>query len=147
MIYTVRYAHLEEIPKKKKGDFIHSGDLIGIMGETGKCYGAHLHIDCVEGFIPVPWRLSQMESGEVTPNFTQLNYFIDEALFRGKYKVTSHIFDHKYKEKFKKNHPAYDVIPLEGKFKIYWNRSKNGTVLSTGYDPGYGNYIHIGFTI
>ena len=48
MKYTVRYAHLESI-SVKEGQTIKEGDVIGIMGNTGQSFGAHLHIDVVRG--------------------------------------------------------------------------------------------------
>lgn len=40
----VYYAHLEQI-RVEKGQTINCGDVIGIMGNTGNSYGAHLHIE------------------------------------------------------------------------------------------------------
>lgn len=36
------YAHLKEA-KVKEGDFVSKGDIIGIVGKTGRATGAHLH--------------------------------------------------------------------------------------------------------
>lgn len=37
-----QYLHLSQ-QKVRVGDTVRAGDLIGISGETGRCYGAHLH--------------------------------------------------------------------------------------------------------
>ena len=37
------YRHLRDIPSLKKGDVVQTGQIIGIMGQTGKVTGAHLH--------------------------------------------------------------------------------------------------------
>lgn len=142
MIYTVRYAHLKELPKWNIGDVIWGTKTIGIMGNTGASSGAHLHIDCVEGIIPSPWRLHEMEHGAVYSCPKELNFFIDDTLFGVPLEITSYYCDPYYG----KVHMAYDVIPEDKKsFVIYWNRSMQGTVISFGNDSGYGYYIHIIF--
>lgn len=40
----VYYAHLEQI-RVEKGQVINCGDVIGIMGNTGNSFGAHLHLE------------------------------------------------------------------------------------------------------
>ena len=37
------YRHLKALPTLKKGEAVNTGDIIGIMGKTGKAAGAHLH--------------------------------------------------------------------------------------------------------
>jgi hypothetical protein len=146
MFYTVRYAHLKKIPNLKSGDELRSGFTIGEMGNTGKSSGAHLHIDVVEGIMPSPWRLSEMESGDVVACPKQLNYFIDKELFKTEIEVTTYFCDPFYG----KIHMAYDVIPKSRDpkdFTIYWNRSMKGQVISYGHDAGYGYFIHIVFEV
>ena len=43
----VLYAHLESF-KKKAGDKVQAGDVIGIEGSTGKSTGVHLHLEVRE---------------------------------------------------------------------------------------------------
>lgn len=150
MRYTVRYAHLEHLPEHKIGDAVGRGSALGYMGNSGASDGAHLHIDCIEGFRASRWRLSEMENGTVIPAPKQLNYFIDDELFNHRIHITTYYADPAYMAQRKKLHLAYDVVPLnrresKNNFTIYWNRSFPGVVLSAGDDNAYGNFIHIGF--
>lgn len=43
----VIYAHLERF-KKKAGDIVKAGDVIGIEGKTGRSTGVHLHLEVRE---------------------------------------------------------------------------------------------------
>ena len=38
-------AHMRDLPCVKKGQKVKAGDKVGIMGNTGNSYGAHLHIE------------------------------------------------------------------------------------------------------
>lgn len=149
MIYTVRYCHLSQI-YVDKGDTVKFGDKVGRMGNTGVGTGAHLHIDCVEDVRNKIFHLADMERGIVKPALRQLNYFIDDDLFGTPLLITTPIADADYMAKWKKLHLAYDVVPEDRKrtdkhWDIFWNRSMKGTVLATGNDSGYGNYVYIGF--
>ena len=42
--YKTVYAHMKEV-KVKEGDKVSSGDVIGIIGDTGQSDGAHLHFE------------------------------------------------------------------------------------------------------
>lgn len=43
--YTVRYLHMKETSSYKKGDKVTGDSMLGIVGNTGESYGAHLHFD------------------------------------------------------------------------------------------------------
>ena len=158
--YTVRFAHLEEIPIPKVGDIIFQGDKVGRMGSTGKSTANHLHIDVVEGLVNRIIRLKEIgyeESKAYLPNIEQLNHFIDDELFGIKPLITTYFYDPQYKIDWDKDHPGYDVVPIDRlekdrytdlkkeHYNVYWNRSKTGVILAVGFDEGYGNYILIGF--
>ena len=149
MKYTVRYAHLEKLSPLIIGQRVKEGDFIGIMGTTGQSTGEHLHIDNRKGFYSYAYRMADIDLEQET--IRQLNYFIDKDLFRHPIVITSYYMDPEYIINGKwKIHPAYDVVPKNRKktkenYGIYWNRSKEGTVLLNGYSEGYGNYVHIGY--
>jgi len=151
--YTVRFAHLQELPIPKLGDVIFPGDKVGRMGTTGQSKFPHLHIDVVEGLQDKIIRLSKIgyEREHIyKPNIKQLNYFIDDELFGIKPVITTAYYDPEYKVKYKKDHPGYDIVPenrhrTKDNYNIYWNRSKTGIMLAKDFDDGYGFYILIGF--
>lgn len=152
MLYTVRYAHLYEPPDLEIGVNVHQDDLVGTMGTSGQSKHNHLHIDVVEGFQNKVYRLKDMgEDKKYIPNERQLNYFNDKELFHIKPVTTTPYMSTSYRERFGKDHPALDLVPIDrhktnDHFKIYWNRTKIGVVLKVGFDKnGYGNYIMIGF--
>ncbi len=150
MNYTVRYCHLKEPTSLKVGDKVVRGDFVGTMGNTGASKGAHLHIDCVRGRVQHMYRLKDMNFQTLYPNVQQLNHFIDYELFNTKILITSYYYDPAYKKNNGQNHPAYDVVPknrwkTKKNYKIFWNRSKTGTVLFINYDSGYGNFVYIGY--
>jgi len=151
--YTVRYAHLELPSLLVEGDLVMSGDIIGKMGNTGSSTATHLHIDVLEGFVNRIIRLSEIgyEQEEYAPNLKQLNYFIDEGMFDFEIFITTYFGDPNYPSAY--IHYAYDVVPENRHMEpgrnslIYWNRSKTGVTLKTGFDNGYGNYVLIGFEV
>lgn len=147
MKYTVRFAHLKYKSALKVGDYVNRGDSVGTMGTTGKSTGPHLHIDCVRGSQLYPWRQSQCEELAIVPAPKQLNYFIDDELFKYPILIGAYYCDPKYMANMDMLHFAYDVEPEHPLEKplIYWNRSMYGLVIATGHDPGYGYYIHIEF--
>jgi hypothetical protein len=124
------------------------------MGSTGDSKFNHLHIDVIESLIDRIIRLEEIgyeKEQSYKPNIEQLNYFIDDELFGIKPIITTYFYDPQYKKDRGKNHGAYDLVPedrhrTEDHFSIYWNRSKTGVILKTGFDKiGYGNYILIGY--
>lgn len=153
--YTVRFAHLEEIPIPLAGDIIFRGDKVGRMGNTGNSTANHLHIDVVEGLVNrIIWLkdIGYEEGKAYSPNIEQLNHFIDDELFGIKPVITTYFYDPQYKIDWNRDHPGYDLIPIDRHdtdehFSIYWNRSKTGIILAKGFDKGYGNYILIGFEV
>ena len=42
---SILMAHMKERSKLKVGASIKKGDAVGIMGNTGNSFGAHLHIE------------------------------------------------------------------------------------------------------
>ena len=152
MIYTVRYAHLAQLPGFIEGDVVRRGNIIAKMGNTGYSNGAHLHIDCVVGKHTKNWRLQDMADLAVIPAFKQLNYFIDDDLFNYEIIITTYFNDVTYKDSNgkAKTHLAYDVVPENRRvtddfYSIFWNRSADGRVSGVGFSEGYGNYLLISY--
>lgn len=149
MKYTVRFAHMKDAPAWKVGDTIKRGDVIGIMGTTGKSTATHLHIDCVEGEIKEPFMLNDMNKGKPKPDKNQLFFFIDDELFGIAPEITTGYNDPDYFATFGKWHPAYDVVPIDRHatkthYPIHWNRSYHGIVSLIVDEPkGYGHCIYI----
>jgi murein DD-endopeptidase MepM/ murein hydrolase activator NlpD len=50
--FMTQYAHLSVI-KVKKGDVVAAGEVIGMVGSTGKSTGPHLHLEWWSGGIPL----------------------------------------------------------------------------------------------
>lgn len=154
MKYTVRFAHLAQIPSLSIGAIVNTGDVLGKMGASGQSTAKHLHIDCVEGFQTNRYTLADIElSTPHAANPRQLNHFIDNDLFQDKIVITTTYADPAYQRTYGKVHFGYDVVP-EDRFNpdapllIYWNRSFTGVVLKVDYDPlGYGNCLYVGFEV
>ena len=140
MKYSVIYAHLDSI-NVIKGQKLEFGDIIGVMGNTGKSYEPHLHLSVVEGVKTAPWSLSSM-NGYNIPNENECLRFISDTLFGSrKYSVINGWLGYE-------SHFGYDVTCLSdtvvGK-TIFWNQSIQGTVTNIGSqlskDNGWGNYV------
>ena len=150
MKYTVRFAHMKEAPKWKRGDTIKPGDVIGIMGTSGQSTAAHLHIDCAQGEHTRLYQLADYD-GAVNPAPRQLLYFIDRDLFGVDPVVTTGYADLEYFVTRKKVHHGFDVVPCDRKtsiahFAIHWNRSCTGIVSAVLDEPGsYGHCLYVTF--
>jgi hypothetical protein len=149
--YTVRFAHLEKAPSWKVGDTIKIGDVVGKMGTSGQSTARHLHIDCVEGHQVGRYQLKDIEADSPKAAPRQMNWFIDDDIFKQPIVITTHYADAEYQRTMKKVHFGYDVVPEnrhdpKADLLIYWNRSISGTVLRVDYDSaGYGNCLYVGF--
>ncbi|MFA5603358.1 MAG: peptidoglycan DD-metalloendopeptidase family protein [Bacilli bacterium] len=147
MIYSVLYAHLNEI-YVDEGQTVKYGRTIGKMGNTGQVIpkpttsnpnaGTHLHLSVVVGEKINTWTLDSMTNTNV-PNQQESLYFVENDIFNNKDRVLVTAGWLNYK-----NHYAYDIIPQNRKhYDIYWNRQFTGKVAVTGSNPGYGNYVII----
>ena len=151
--YTVRFAHLEKLPELHIRHLVLPNEVVGRMGSSGKSTANHLHIDLIHGFLNRLARLKQIgyETEHVyKPNIEQLNRFIARKLFQFFIVITTPFYDPQYKIDWKKDHPGYDVVPMDRKetkdhFDIHWPIQETGIVLDKGYDNGYGYYILMGY--
>ena len=113
----------------------------------------HVHMDVVIGYQHKNWTLYDMEMEVIKADLRQLNYFIDDELFKIKPVITTPIADYAYQRDERKLHLAYDVVPADRHvtdehYDFYWNRTKKGKVLAVVNDErerGYGNYVLIGY--
>jgi hypothetical protein len=152
MKYTVRFAHMKETPKWKRGDVIKTGDVIGTMGSSGQSTAAHLHIDCAQG---EQARLYQLVDYDVSinPAPRQLLHFIDDDLFGVAPVITTGYADYEYWASRGKVHHGFDVVPVDRRatqkhFDIHWNRSVNGIVSAVLDEPkSYGHCLYVTFDI
>ena len=160
MKYTVRFAHMKEAPKLKRGDVIKPGDVIGTMGTSGQSTAAHLHIDCAQG---EQTRLYQLVDYDVSinPAPRQLLYFIDKDLFGVEPVVTTPYAELEYFIKRGKVHHGFDVVPFDRKhwekgkqigtedhYAIHWNRSCTGIVSAVLDEPrSYGHCLYVTFEV
>ena len=150
MKYTVRFAHLASAPKLKIGDEVIRGQVIGIMGSTGKSTAPHVHLDVVEGEQRGSYALFEIEQD--TPKAApprQALYFVDNELFGIDPVITTYYADPEYFKTYTKVHLGFDVVPIDRHaskehFNIHWPRSKVGKVIAVSYDPNsYGHCISI----
>lgn len=152
MRYTVRFAHMKEAPKWKRGDVIKPGDVIGTMGTSGQSTAAHLHIDCAQG---EQTRLFQLVDYDVSinPAPRQLLHFIDKDLFGIAPVITTGYADHEYWTSRGKVHHGFDVVPIDRRttqahYNIHWNRSVNGIVSAVLDEPrSYGHCLYVTFEV
>jgi murein DD-endopeptidase MepM/ murein hydrolase activator NlpD len=145
MFYYARFGHMKELPHYKVGDKIERGNIVGIMGSTGKSTGPHVHLDLIQKEPNGMYRMADVPNyiTDLDGLMRQYKYFVDNELFDCKIVITTYFGDPDYLEPWE-FHPGYDVIPAEtNKKNIYWNRSQTGTVFMIGTDIGYGNYIVI----
>ncbi len=50
--YTTRYAHASKLVKKK-GEQVKKGDVIALVGNTGRSTGPHVHYEVLKKGVPV----------------------------------------------------------------------------------------------
>ena len=150
MTYLARYAHLKTLPAYKVGNKINNGNFIGIMGNTGKSTGPHLHFDLIQKEISKMYRLADIPNYifDLPKLMGQYNYFIDIELFNWPVKITTSFGDPTYDLPVWKFHPGFDLVPYNiRETLISWNRSYQATVHMIGTDPGYGNYIILKYKV
>jgi len=154
MLYTARFAHLESAPDFKSGDVIRRGNILGVMGNTGKSTGPHLHLDVVCGARGAHYSQRDIESGDPAPAPQRQGLlFIDDELFGVALLVTTGYADPDYFFVYGKVHMGYDVVPHDRKvarehFAIHWNRSAPGRVTDVEWDPeGYGHCLYVAYEV
>jgi murein DD-endopeptidase MepM/ murein hydrolase activator NlpD len=145
--FTFRIAHLDSTDLKT-GDTVSRGAKLGVMGNTGQSTGPHGHIDVVSGYHDWMYRLRDIDRGFPAAAFEELHYFVDRELCGGSpYRITTFPYDPRYLIGGKwKAHPGVDIVIDQVGPVFYWNRSWNGTVVNSGADPGYGNFLQIFYT-
>lgn len=150
MKYTVRFAHLADIPPVRLGEIVKRGQLLGEMGSTGQSTAAHVHLDVVEGEHPGRYTLADIEAGKppaAPPR--QALYFCDAELFGVKPVFTTGYADPEYFFERKKVHLGFDVVPYDRNLSkahwgLHWPRSMDGRVVAVAWDPkGYGHCLQI----
>lgn len=152
MIYTARFAHLQET-LLRPGQIIRRGEVIGIMGNTGASTGPHLHLDCVENLQVGRYTITDIANGAPLPSAKQCVLFVDDELFRIAPAITTYYADPAYFLRFDKIHCGFDLVPQDrhtskDHYKIYWNRTAPGKVVKImENDPGYGNCVQIAFEV
>ena len=144
------FAHLRQPSGLNIQDRIEPNFPIGVMGNTGQSLGDHLHLACVEGLHGDPWTLADMENFNPKPAPRQAAYFIDKDLFGTDIFITTPYACPKYLRQHKKIHQAFDVVPLDrhvndAHYQIWWNRTKEGTVIFSGFHEAYGYCVIIAF--
>lgn len=74
------YGHLSK-RNVEPGDWVHSGDIIGLGGSTGRSTGPHLHFETrYRGFAFDPQWLADYESGELhSPVFVLKRIYLDPS--------------------------------------------------------------------
>ncbi len=71
--YETRYGHMDQI-KVRKGQYVSKGQLIGIMGDTGKSTGTHLHYEVFHnGKIEDPMKYLIPEENKILRSVSRLN--------------------------------------------------------------------------
>ena len=161
-MFLARYSHFEKIlckagqnmtPNIKWLSSSQEVSPIGIAGNTGLSDGRHVHIDVVEvpydpDYTYKKYTQDQIYAGNPPANKQELDYFMDEDLFRCPLRITTQFNETAYYLKYGRRHPAYDAVALKtGDWTVYWNRSFTGRVIYTGYDTAYGNTVVIAYTL
>lgn len=144
MKYSVTIAHLEKT-YVKTGQKVNHLDKLGLMGNTGKSDGAHVHIDCVEGIRAIRnYSLTDIYNDNPKSNKQQLDYCLDD-LFSSGYHITTQYLEKEYFNTYGWQHPGYDLVPTGNDWTVYWPRTFTGRVAYAGFNESYGNYIIVFF--